>query len=128
MTDTTDRPQAVSLATSRRGFLTAAAAVTGPLLVSPRVAFATEANSRVSLGLVGCGGRGTWIADLFQKHGGYQFVAAADYFQDKVDAFGSQAQVPAERRYSGLQGYARLLQTQVDAVVIESPPFFHPGQ
>ena len=115
-------------ATSRRALLTAAAAVSGPLLVSPRVAFAAEANSRVTVGLVGCGGRGTWIADLFQKHGGYQFVAAADYFQDKVDAFGSQAQVSGERRYSGLQGYARLLQSDVDAVLIESPPFFHPRQ
>ncbi|HXY38912.1 MAG TPA: Gfo/Idh/MocA family oxidoreductase [Vicinamibacteria bacterium] len=125
-----DRPEppATSLATSRRGFLTAAAALSGPLLVSPRLAFGAEANSRLTVGLVGCGGRGTWIADLFQKHGGYQFVAAADYFQDRADAFGAKAQVSAERRYSGLQGYARLLQTDVDAVVIESPPFFHPRQ
>ncbi|HVO12318.1 MAG TPA: Gfo/Idh/MocA family oxidoreductase [Vicinamibacteria bacterium] len=133
MTEPTARPQppattTASLATGRRGFLTAAAAVAGPLLVSPRVAFGAEANSRLTVGLVGCGGRGTWIADLFQKHGGYQFVAAADYFPDRADAFGSKAQVPAERRYSGLRGYARLLQTDVDAVVIESPPFFHPRQ
>jgi len=129
MTDEDDRPQhPAGAAAGRRGFLKAAAAASGPLLVSPRVAFGTQANSRVTLGLVGCGGRGTWIADLFQKHGGYRFVAAADYFQEKVDAFGSQAQVPAERRHSGLQGCARLLQTDVEAVVIESPPFFHPRQ
>ncbi len=130
MTDPADRrqPPATSPATSRRGFLTAAAAVTGPLLVSPRIAFGTEANSRLTIGLVGCGGRGTWIADLFQKHGGYQFTAAADYFQDRADAFGAKAQVAPERRFSGLQGCARLLQTDVEAVVIESPPFFHPRQ
>src|SRR5512140_1787139 len=113
MTDDTRRPHPPTTAarTSRRGFLTTAAAVTGPLLVSPRVAFGAQANSRLTTGLVGCGGRGTWIADLFQKHGGYQLTAAADYFQDRVDAFGGKAQVAAERRFSGLQGYRALLQT-----------------
>jgi predicted dehydrogenase len=114
--------------TSRREFLTAAAAIGAPLLVSPQTAFGSPANSRLTLGLVGCGGRGTWIADLFQKHGGYQITAAADYFQDRVDEFGAKAQVARERRYAGLQGYRRLLESDVDAVVIESPPYFHPRQ
>jgi hypothetical protein len=112
---------------TRREFL-AAALASGPLLVSPRTAFGTEANSRVTLGAIGCGGRGTWIADLFQKHGGYQLVAAADYFQDKVDAYGTKIGVPADRRHTGLSGYKRVLDAGVDAVVIESPPYFHPEQ
>jgi len=114
--------------TSRREFLTTAAAIGAPLLVSPRAAFGSQANSRVSLGVIGCGGRGTWIADLFQKHGGYQVVAAADYFQDKVDDLGGKLQVAAERRYTGLEGYRRLLESDVDAVAIESPPCFHAPQ
>src|SRR5512140_3864662 len=95
--DRQDQP-AVAPAASRRDFLTAAAAVTGPLLVSPRVAFGAPANSRLT-------------ADLVQKHGGYQLTAAADYFQDKVDDYGAKAGIAAERRFSGLQGYRRLLQT-----------------
>ena len=78
-------PAKAGAETTRREFLATAALVSGPLLVSPKTAFGTEANSRVTIGAIGCGGRGTWIADLFQKHGGYQVVAAADYFQDKVD-------------------------------------------
>ncbi len=113
---------------SRREFLTAAAAIGAPLLVSPRTAFGSQANSRVSVGLIGCGGRGTWIADLFRKHGGYQLTAGADYFQDRVDEFGGKFQVAAERRFTGLSGYRRLLEGDVDAVVIESPPYFHPRQ
>ena len=113
---------------SRREFLVNAAAIGAPLLVAPRVARGSEANSRLTLGFIGCGGRGTWIADLFQKHGGYQVAAAADYFQDRVDEFGEKLGVPAERRHTGLQGYRQLLQSDVDAVVIESPPFFHPIQ
>ena len=37
-------------------------------------------DRKLKVGLVGCGGRGSWIAGLFKEHGGYQFVAAADYF------------------------------------------------
>jgi len=113
---------------SRREFLTTAAAIGAPLLVSPRAARGSEANSRLTLGVVGCGGRGTWITELFQKHGGYEIRAAADYFPDKVDAFGDKFQVAPERRYAGLSGYRRLLESDVDAVVIESPPYFHPAQ
>ena len=46
----------------------------------------SQANSKIDLGLIGCGGRGTWIADLFKKHGGYNVVALADYFPDRVEA------------------------------------------
>ncbi|MFB3904480.1 MAG: Gfo/Idh/MocA family protein [Acidobacteriota bacterium] len=86
------------------------------------------ANQKVRLGVIGCGGRGTWIARFFARHGGYEVVAAADYFQDRVDDFGAQLGVPAGRRYTGLSGYKRLLESEVDAVAIESPPYFHPEQ
>jgi predicted dehydrogenase len=114
--------------TTRREFLTTAAAIGAPLLVSPRTAFGSPASSRVTLGVLGCGGRGTWIADLFQKHGGYEIRAAADYFPDRVDSLGTKLQVPADRRYAGLDGYKKVLAGDVDAVAIESPPYFHPIQ
>jgi hypothetical protein len=114
--------------TSRRELLTTAAAIGAPLLVSSRAAHGSPASSRFTLGAIGCGGRGTWPADLFQKHGGYEIRAAADYFQDRVDEFGSKFQIAPERRHAGLQGYRRLLESDVDAVVIESPPYFHPRQ
>jgi predicted dehydrogenase len=113
---------------SRREFLATAAAIGAPLLVSPGVARSAQANSRITLGFIGCGGRGTWIADLFEKHGGYEIREAADYFQDRVDTFGEKLQVPPEKRHTGLDGYLRVLDSDVDAVVIESPPYFHPRQ
>jgi predicted dehydrogenase len=78
--------------------------------------------------LIGCGGRGTWIAGLFRRHGGYEFVAAADYFKDRVDAMAATFAIPESKRFSGLSGYKRLLESGVDAVVIESPSYFHPEQ
>jgi predicted dehydrogenase len=113
----------------RREFLAAASATVFPLtIMKPELTRGSQANSKIALGLIGCGGRGTWIADLFQKHGGYQIVAAMDYFQDKVDTFGEKYSVPPARRYTGLMGYKRMLEGKVDAVAIESPPYFHPEQ
>ncbi len=86
------------------------------------------ANSKIKLGLIGCGGRGTWIAELFKKHGGYEIVGAADYFSDRAESFGTRIGVDASRRYTGLAAYKRLLDAKVDAVAIESPPCFHPYQ
>lgn len=97
-------------------------------ILKPELARAAEANSKINIGLIGCGNRGKWIAGLFKKHGGFNLVAVADYFQDHVDAVGDQFQVEAAQRFSGLGGYRRLLEQKLDAVVIESPPYFHPEQ
>jgi predicted dehydrogenase len=116
-------------ALDRREFMTrTGAAVISFSIMRPELVRGSQANSKIALGMIGCGSRGTWIADLFQKHGGYEIVAAMDYFPDKVNAFGTKYNVPAERCYSGLLGYRRMLERKVDAVAIESPPYFHPEQ
>lgn len=113
----------------RRTFLARTATAAASLTVlEPASVFSAEANTVLELGLIGCGGRGAWIADLFAQSGQYRFVACADYFQDKVDAVGSKFQIDKARRYSGLSGYKRLLEGKLDAVVIETPPYFHPRQ
>lgn len=132
----------------RRGFLAQAGAVlAGASVVKPARAAAggpgaglslqertplaaplAPAGPRIKLGLIGCGGRGTWIAGLFKQHGGYEIAAAADYFPDRLAEFGPKFGLPSDRLFSGLSGYKRLLQSGVDAVAIESPPYFHPGQ
>ncbi len=126
-TPTSQIPKQKKQRFSRRTFLAGAGAATLSLAAArPRLARAVEANSRINLGMVGCGGRGTWIAELFQQHGGYQIVAAADYFQDRVDKFGEKFNIAPARRYTGLSACRSLLEQQVDAVAIESPPYFHP--
>jgi predicted dehydrogenase len=114
---------------SRRGFLAGAAATAvAATIVKPQAVRGSQANSKVKLGVIGCGGRGTWITDLFVQHGGYEIVAAADYFPDRVDSLGGRFHVDAAKRFTGLAGYKRLLDSEPDAVVIESPPYFHPEQ
>ena len=114
---------------SRRRFLTSAGtAALAFSVVRPELVRGSTANTKVDLAIIGCGARGGWIADLFRRHGGYNLVALADYFPDRVDGLGDQLGVPRARRFTGLSGYRRLLEQKVDAVAIESPPFFHPAQ
>lgn len=111
----------------RRTFLAGAAAA-GATIMAPRLVFGTQANAKVRLGLIGCGGRGTWIANLFRENSNYELVACADYFPDRLTAFGDKFQIDPARRFAGLSGYKRLLESKVDAVAIETPPYFHPEQ
>jgi predicted dehydrogenase len=114
---------------TRRRFITGAGATALSFtIVKPKLVRGTAANSKIRLGMIGCGGRGKWIGNLFAEHGGYEIVAAAEYFQDRVNAFGEELNVDPAHRYTGLMGYRRLLEQKVDAVAIESPPYFHPEQ
>jgi len=118
-----------SATVSRRKFLAVSSAVTGGLMLAkPATVFGTAANSKIDIGLIGCGGRGGWIAKLFADSGLYNLVACADYFQDRVDRTGDAFKMESGRRYTGLSGYRRLLESKLDAVVIETPPHFHPEQ
>ncbi len=81
---------------------------------------------KIKLGVIGNGGRGDWITGLFQQDGGYEIHAVADYFQTVADACGEKYGVAKSRRFSGLSGYKRLLESGVDAVALETPPYFFP--
>jgi predicted dehydrogenase len=111
---------------SRRNFLkrsaTAASAVSVVNLGIARSAHAAGSDV-IKLGLVGCGQRGNWIAPLFQQHGGYEFHAVADYFQDRADSCGEALGVDANRRFSGLSGYKKVIDSGVDALVIITVPY-----
>ena len=114
---------------SRREFI-AGTAVTAALAVGntsgSQAAESAAAARKVKLGVVGCGGRGAWIAGLFREHGGYEMHAVADYFQSVADAAGDTLGVDKSRRFSGLSGYRRLIDSGVEAVALETPPCFFP--
>ena len=87
-----------------------------------------EIKRKIKLGLIGCGSRGNWITDQFKNHGGFEWYAAADYFQAAADRWGDRVGVDKARRFSGLSGYKKLLESGVEAVAIEDVPYFYPEQ
>lgn len=116
---------------TRRAFLggTLLSAAAAPLVAVGARGADPAANApgrKIKLGLIGCGGRGSWIAGLFQRHGGYTLHAVADYFQAVADQCGDRLGVDKARRFSTLSGYKRLLESGVEAVALETPPFFFP--
>jgi predicted dehydrogenase len=105
------------------GAVTAAATAT---LVSPSAVRGDSANAKVEIGVIGQGGRGHWISGLFAQHPGYKIVAVADYFPHVANASGDSLGVDKKRRYSGLLAYQRMIDSKVDAVILETPPWVFP--
>jgi len=89
---------------------------------------APEPKQKLKLGLIGCGGRGLWLAKLFQKHGGYDVHAVSDYFPNAAQVGAKALGVDPARCFSGLSGYKKLLESGVEAVVIIDVPYFYPEQ
>jgi myo-inositol 2-dehydrogenase/D-chiro-inositol 1-dehydrogenase len=112
---------------TRREFISGAGAAALTFsVVAPRAVRGTAANSRIKTGVIGLGSRGGMITGMVQKHGGYELVALADYFEQVVDAAGEQFQVSKASRFSGLSAYKKLITGDVEAVFMETPPYCFP--
>jgi predicted dehydrogenase len=119
-------PQCASPFTRRRFLAAAGASALSLGVAQPGSAYEAEEGAKINIGLIGCGERGTWIADLFLKNGHFNVAAVADYFSEKAETAGDKFHVDTSRRFSGLSAYGRLLDQKLEAVVIESPAYFHP--
>jgi hypothetical protein len=113
--------EALMAVSARRDFLGAAG---GVLLLRPQTAFGSQANSAIEVGLVGCGGRGNWIAPFFPEHAGARVVALGDVIRKNLDDTREKLQVDPARAYWGPDANAELAASKVDAVVISLPAGF----
>ncbi|MGD2217912.1 MAG: Gfo/Idh/MocA family oxidoreductase [Gemmatimonadales bacterium] len=84
-------------------------------------------------GLIGCGGRGTGAARDFLSAGpNLEIVALADCFRDRLESCRETlreeegVEVPDEFCFDGFDAYERLLETEVDLVLLATPPYFRP--
>ena len=115
------------MGSTRRSFLEAA----GLTIVGSRLVRGTEANSAVRVGLLGCGGRGTTVASRMVKNAGARVVALGDLFQDQLDAakkhFDEFAVIDPALMFRGPRAFEQIAASPaVDAIVIATPPYFHP--
>ena len=118
----------------RRGFLKTVGA-TGLTLGAAQAALAARssskttgrvigANDRINVGVIGCGGRGPYVADYFMRYGreknACQIVAVCDVYEkrkrEQADRF----------KVKGYLDYRELLaQPDVDAVIVATPDHWH---
>jgi myo-inositol 2-dehydrogenase/D-chiro-inositol 1-dehydrogenase len=102
---------------SRRSFLAGA----GASILAPHIVRGMQNNSALSVGLIGCGRRGTAITAYFAKNEFAKVSGLCDIYQDQIDQ--------AASKFSGarqFKDYHDMLASDVDAVYIAVPPFLHP--
>jgi len=111
---------------NRRDFVKSSAVLGSTFILPHATVKGSQANSRITVGVIGLGGRGSLIAGFLKEHPGYEITAVADYFPEVSDDAGESLGVEPKRRYSGLLGYQRLIAGKVDAVFLETPPYAFP--
>jgi predicted dehydrogenase len=95
---------------------------------------------KLKAGLIGCGGRGTGAAAQFlQGNDEVEVTALADLFEDKLlhcldtlrqepryAAIESKVNVLAENRFVGFDAYRKMVASEVDIVLLCTPPGYRP--
>ena len=105
---------------SRRSLLTASS---GLLILDPQTVRGSQANSAISVGLVGCGRRGMFDAQLFARNEHARIAAICDIYDDQI--------ANAARQFTGASRHKRyqdVLSANLDAVIIATPPYLRPEQ
>jgi predicted dehydrogenase len=100
--------------------------------------FAAGASERIRVGLIGCGGRGTGAAvDCANASPDVVIAAMGDVFPDQLEWSKGQLEeklaadrvtVTPETSFTGFDAYEKVLATDVDLVILATPPFFRPVQ
>jgi predicted dehydrogenase len=101
----------------RRYFLSSTAAA----LAAQR---AHGANDRIVAGLIGCGGRGRYVANFMREAPGVEFAAAADVYLPNAE----KAREWAGGSAAAYQDFRRLLDRKdIDVVLVATPDHWHAG-
>jgi myo-inositol 2-dehydrogenase / D-chiro-inositol 1-dehydrogenase len=107
---------------SRRNFVklsgAAAAAFT---IVKPESVRGSQANSALTVGLIGCGNRGMYVSGIFAKNENARVAGYTDIYEDKFKAAGEK--YTGAKRFKDLH---ELLASNMDAVLIATPAYLHP--
>ena len=126
---------------SRRSFLrTSGGTLFAPAIITAattlRAQQKADSSETLKIGLIGCGGRGSGAANqalsAYDKNS--KLVAIADVQDTQIDKalanltaiHGERVSVAPERRYTGLDGFHKLLASDVDVVILATPPGFRP--
>ncbi len=97
----------------------------GILLVAPQTAFSYQANSAVSFGVIGTGGRGVYVGTHMANVKGTKIAAICDIYPDRID--NAKTKIPGAASVRVHRDYHDLLaQSDVDAVLITTPVYMHP--
>jgi predicted dehydrogenase len=126
---------------SRRGFLagSAGAGATAFMIVKPELVRGAG-NERLRAGLIGCGGRGTQAAQqLLHGNENVELTAMGDVFEDRLTKSLAQiresrdypkardkVKVDGEHQFVGFDAFKKVIASDVDIVMLCTPPGWRP--
>jgi predicted dehydrogenase len=125
---------------SRRSFVeTAATGASAFMVVKPELVRGAG-KEKLKVGIVGCGGRGAVdLQSLLVGSPNVELTAMGDLFEDHLETFYRMIQsdakfaaardrikVAPDRRFTGFDAYKKVLATDVDIVILTTPPGYRP--
>jgi myo-inositol 2-dehydrogenase/D-chiro-inositol 1-dehydrogenase len=121
---------------NRRTFLkTTGTLAVGSALAPAVLTRAAGRSDTIKIGLIGCGGRGTGAASqALNADPDIHLVAMGDAFPEPLQSslgtlqqsFGERVKVTPDRRFVGLDAYQKVIASDVDVVLLATPPGFRP--
>jgi predicted dehydrogenase len=128
---------------SRREFIKTST-VAGAALVAGNGGVFAAGSDKIRVGLIGCGGRGTGagIIDCAQSSKGVELIAIGDLFQDHLDAAPELIKANLRQRelavddiykvtpdttFVGKDAYKNVIASNVDMIILTTPPYFRPA-
>jgi myo-inositol 2-dehydrogenase / D-chiro-inositol 1-dehydrogenase len=124
---------------TRRDFLkTVTSAAVGTAIVpGSGTAFAghVAGSDAIRIGVIGCGGRGTGaVEDALTSSQGVTLVAMGDLFPDRLtssrtrlkEKYAAAIDVPDDRAFTGFDAYKKVLASDVNYIILATPPGFRP--
>ncbi|MDR0845416.1 MAG: Gfo/Idh/MocA family oxidoreductase, partial [Tannerella sp.] len=104
----------------------------GSYYVPDLVDFAAD-GKELKAGVIGCGGRGSGAAfNFLAAANGITITALGDTFSDRIEELAGKLKkeknidIPADKRFAGLDAYKQVIDSGVDMVIVATPPNFRP--
>jgi len=119
---------------NRRDFLKTGA-VTAAAAGFPSIISAASVDNAINVGLVGAGGRGTGAAAQAMAADDFAHLTAiADVADSQIEqslerlkkSSGEKVQVEPSHQFLGLDAYEKVIDSDVDVVILATPPGFRP--
>jgi len=123
---------------SRRSFLEKSAVGASAFTILRPELVRGAGTERLKAGLIGCGGRGTQaVENMMTGDANVELVAVADVFEDRQESslkrlrglkpeISSRIKVTPETRFIGFDAFKKLVASDIDIVMLATPPGYRP--